>query len=108
MPEKPLAGSVGGQVGAVGVSQVEEAGRAFEAKTGPGGGARSGAGEHGSVIGEADQPGIEGRVPESCEQQSVVHIEPLRVVTFGPLGLGRLRQTDSPRTKPRQRGRREG
>ena len=67
-------------------------------------------GEYGSVIGEADQARVEGRIPQCGEKQPVVNIEALCVVAFGPrdddepLGLGRLRQAGGARTKPRERG----
>ena len=41
------------------------------------------AGEHGSVIGEADQASVERRIPEGGEEQTVVHVKALRVVAHG-------------------------
>ena len=38
----------------------------------------------GSVFGEADEAGVEDRIPKCRENQAVVHIETLRVVAIGP------------------------
>jgi len=75
---------VGGQVGVVGIAQVGQSRRPLDAKRDPCGGAQSGAGQYSCLIREADEPRFEGRIPESGEQQAIVHIEPLRIVTFGP------------------------
>jgi hypothetical protein len=54
-----VAGAVGGQVGAMHISQVGQSRRALDTESGSRGGAQFRAGERGSVIGEADQARVE-------------------------------------------------
>ena len=75
---------MGGKVGAMRVAQMGQSRRASNTERGTGGGAQSGVGEHGTVVSEAEETRIERGIPERGEEQAVVHIEPLRVVAFGP------------------------
>jgi hypothetical protein len=54
-----VSGAVGGQVGAVGVSQLGQSRRALDAECSSGGGAEFGADKRATVIGEADQACVE-------------------------------------------------
>jgi hypothetical protein len=76
--------AVGIEVRAVAVSQVGESRRSFDAEGGARAWAQLRADEHGSVIGEADKARVEGRVPQSGEEEAVVHVEPLCIVALGP------------------------
>ena len=75
---KPVAGAMGGKVGAMRVAQMGQSRRASNTERGTGGGAQSGVGEHGTVVSEAEETRIERGIPERGENQTVVHIEPLR------------------------------
>jgi hypothetical protein len=78
-----VSGAVGGQVGVVGASQIGQSRCPLDAECGSRGSTQLRAGEHGSVIGEADQALVEGGIPEGGEEQAVVDIEALCVVAFG-------------------------
>src|SRR5579863_173031 len=66
------------------ISQMENSRGTVEAKSGPRGGAQFGARERGSIMGEADQAGVECGIPQCRKQQAVVHVEALYIVAFGP------------------------
>jgi len=68
----------------VGISQAGQWWRLPDTECGPRRGAQFGVGKHGSVIGEADQPRVEGGVPQRRKHQAVMDIEPLCLVAFGP------------------------
>ena len=51
--------------------------------------AKSWGNQHGAVIGEADEAGVEGGVPQRREQEAVMHVQ--------PLGVGRACQIASKR-----------
>ena len=63
-----MADAVDGQVGAMAVSEVGKLRDALDAERGSCGGAQLGAGEHGSVVGEADEASIEGCIPQCREE----------------------------------------
>jgi hypothetical protein len=68
----------------VGRPQVGQSRCALYAERGPRCVAQFGAGEGGSVIGEADQASVEGGIPQRGEKQAVVYVEALRVIALGP------------------------
>jgi hypothetical protein len=68
----------------VGVAQIGQSLRPFDAECGSRGGAQSGTGENVAVVGEAQYASVEGSVPEGGEQKAVVYIEPLRVIAVRP------------------------
>ena len=79
-----MSSAVRGKVGAVRLAQALERRRCLDGESLAGDGAEQWAGERSAVIGEADKALIESRVPQRREQETVVDVEALLVITIGP------------------------